>query len=99
MSSRELRPNIRTADPTLRPQQQLSVLGVSNVILRNRRLVLLVTLGVVIIGILRAVLAPRVYSSSASFIPVGRKAPSPVSGIAAQFGISVPSTDNQQSPD
>jgi len=99
MSSRELRPSIRGADPALRHQQQLSVLGVTNTILRNRRLVLLVTLVVVMICVLRAVLAPRVYSSSASFIPAGRKAPSPVSGIAAQFGITVPSLDNQQSPD
>lgn len=99
MTSRELRPTIRTADAASRHPQPLSILGVTNVVLRNRRLVLIVTLAVAVIAVLRAGLAPRVYASSASFIPAGRKAPSPVSGIAAQFGISMPSTDGQQSPD
>lgn len=99
MTSRELRPNIRTADAASRYPQPLSILAVTNVVLRNRRMVLIVMLAVAVLAVLRAVLAPRVYASSASFIPAGRKAPSPVSGIAAQFGISVASTDAQQSPD
>lgn len=99
MTSRELRPTIRTADAASRHPQPLSILGVTNVILRNRRLVAAAIVVVAVIAIPRAVLAPRVYASSASFIPAGRKAPSPVSGIAAQFGISVANTDAQQSPD
>lgn len=99
MTSRELRPNIRTADAASRYPQPLSILGVTNVVLRNRRMVLIVVVAVAVIAVLRAALAPRVYASSATFIPAGRKAPSPVSGIAAQFGISVPSMDAQQSPD
>lgn len=99
MTSRELRPNLRTADAGSRHPPPMSILGVTNVVLRNRRLVLVVTLLVAVVAVLRAVLAPRVYASSASFIPAGRKAPSPVSGIAAQFGISVAGTDGQQSPD
>ena len=99
MTSRELRPNIRTAETATRYQEPLSILGVTNVVLRNRRMVILVTLLVAIVAVLRGALAPREYASSASFIPAGRKAPSPVSGFAAQFGISVPNTDAQQSPD
>ena len=38
--------------------------------------------------------------SSATFIPAGRKTPiQGASGLAAQFGISVPGSDPQQSPD
>jgi uncharacterized protein involved in exopolysaccharide biosynthesis len=99
MTSRELRPSIRTADAASRHPEPLSILGVTNVVLRNRRMVLIVILAVAVIAVLRSALAPRVYASSASFIPAGRKAPSPVSGIAAQFGISMPSVDGQQSPD
>src|SRR3954468_10013112 len=99
MSSRELRPSIRTAEPASRYPQSLSILGVTNVVLRNRRLVLAVVLAVAVLAVLRAALAPRVYASSASFIPAGRKAPSPVAGIAAQFGINMATTDAQQSPD
>jgi uncharacterized protein involved in exopolysaccharide biosynthesis len=99
MTSRELRPTIRTADAASRHPEPLSILGVTNVVLRNRRMVLIVILAVAVIAVLRAALAPRVYASSASFIPAGKKAPSPVSGIAAQFGISVPNMDAQQSPD
>ena len=99
MTSRELRPAIRTADAASRHPQPLSILGVTNVVLRNRRMVLAVILVVAVLAVLRAALAPRVYASSASFIPAGKKAPSPVSGIAAQFGINVAGTDAQQSPD
>ena len=99
MTPRELRPAIRPADATTRPAEPLSILGVTNAVLRNRRLVLGVVFVVFVLTVLRVLLAPRVYASSASFIPAGRKAPSPVSGIAAQFGIAVPATDAQQSPD
>src|SRR5438128_1203269 len=99
MTSRELRPTIKTRDATSRYPEPLSILGLTNVVLRNRRIVLGATILVALIAILRAGLAPRVYASSASFIPAGRKAPSPAAGIAAQFGISVPGNDAQQSPD
>src|SRR6266850_3586884 len=99
MTPRELRPAIKTVDATARYPEPLSILAVTNVVLRNRRLVLGVILAVAAIAVLRASLAPRVYASSGSFIPAGRKAPSPVSGLAAQFGISVPGADAQQSPD
>jgi uncharacterized protein involved in exopolysaccharide biosynthesis len=81
------------------PAEQLSMLGVANVVLRNRRLVLAITLLVSIAAIARALLAPRVYASSATLIPAGKKGASAVSGLAAQFGISVPGGDVQQSPD
>src|SRR6266550_1306976 len=99
MTSRELRPSIRSADAASRYPQQLSILGVTNVVLRNRWMVLGIVLAVAVIAVLRAGLAPRVYASSGSFIPAGRKAASNISGIAAQFGLSVPGADAQQSPD
>ena len=75
------------------------MLGAVNVVLRNRHVVAMTVLLVVVLTVLRLLLAPRVYASSASFIPAGKRAPSQVSGIAAQFGIAVPSSDAQQSPD
>jgi uncharacterized protein involved in exopolysaccharide biosynthesis len=77
----------------------LTLLGITNVVLRNRRLVLAVVLLVTVVAVLRTAMAPRTYSSSATFIPAGRKAPSAASGLAAQFGISVAGGDNAQSPD
>lgn len=81
------------------PRQSLSVLGITNVILRNRHLVFAITVAIAFFALVSAVLAPRVYVSSALFVPAGKKVSSPASGIAAQFGISVPGSDAQQSPD
>jgi uncharacterized protein involved in exopolysaccharide biosynthesis len=99
MTPRELRPAIRSADTPTRSHEPLSILGVANVVLRNRHLVAVTVLVVVVLTIVRVFFAPRVYASSASFIPAGKRAPSPVSGLAAQFGIAVPNSDAQQSPD
>lgn len=79
--------------------EPLSVLGVTNVVLRNRRTVVAVTLVVAVVASVLALMAPRRYSSTASFIPAGRHAASPAAGLAAQFGISMPTGDAQQSPD
>ena len=40
----------------------------------------------------------RHYKSSATFMPQSRRAPSALSGIAAQFGVAVPTQDGPQSP-
>jgi uncharacterized protein involved in exopolysaccharide biosynthesis len=52
-----------------------------------------------LVAVIWTAMAPRVYVSSATFIPAGRKGQAQASGIAAQFGINVPGTDPQQSPD
>jgi len=59
MTSRELRPTIKTRDATSRYPEPLSILGLTNVVLRNRRIVLGATILVALIAFLRAGLAPR----------------------------------------
>src|SRR5450759_695308 len=99
MTSRDLRSSRRTPDPQAPYPGPLSILGVTNTVLRNRRLVVGVMLLFALIAVVWTALAPRVYMSSATFIPAGRKTPlQGASGIAAQFGISVPGADPQQSP-
>jgi uncharacterized protein involved in exopolysaccharide biosynthesis len=41
---------------------------------------------------------PRTYTSRSSFMPQARKASSSLSGIAAQFGLAMPTADGSQSP-
>src|SRR6476469_4714828 len=98
MTSRDLRSR-KAADPAALYPEPLSILGVTNVVLRNRRLVVGVVVTIVLIAIVWTALAPRVYVSSATVIPASRKAQSSTQGIAAQFGINLPGADPQQSPD
>jgi uncharacterized protein involved in exopolysaccharide biosynthesis len=44
-----------------------------------------------------ALLRPRTYTSTASFVPETNKAPTALAGIAAQFGVTVPSQQNTES--
>lgn len=99
MSSRDLRSSRRPTDAAAPYPEALSILGVTNVVLRNRRLVLGVMMLIAILAVVHGALARRAYVSSATFIPAGRKAQSPGSGIAAQFGITMPGVDAQSSPD
>jgi uncharacterized protein involved in exopolysaccharide biosynthesis len=80
------------------PDDEVSLLGVLNVALRYRTMVLgtALTLAVVTGAIL--LLMPRTYTSSSSFIVQSRRQPSTVSGLAAQFGLSLPNADPSQSP-
>lgn len=82
----------RPSDP-----QALSLLGLVTIAAQHRISILrwaVVTAAVVsLVGLLR----PRSYTVSSSFVPQSRRAPSGVSGLAAQLGISVP-TDPGQSP-
>lgn len=79
--------------------EPISILGVTNVVLRNRRLVFGIMLLVTVLAVAWKVTARRMYVASASFVPAGRKAASALTGLAAQFGVAVPGGDLQQSPD
>jgi uncharacterized protein involved in exopolysaccharide biosynthesis len=79
-------------------RDDLSVVGVLGVLLRYRYLILAgVTIGA-LLGVTIARLARATYTSGASFMPHGRKAPTSLSGLAAQFGLAVPINDGAQSP-
>lgn len=65
---------------------------------REMRLIAGVALATVGVAALIIFLLPRSYSSETSFTPQGRKLPSNLSGIAAQFGVNIPAGDASESP-
>jgi len=75
-----------------------SLIGLANVILHERLLVG----GIGGLGLLVAVsltlLQHRSYTVGSTFLPQSRRTPNTLSTIAAQFGLSVPVTEGNQSP-
>lgn len=73
-----------------RGPDEVSVVGLLNVLLAERRL--LATMSLVGLALLVGigVLATRQYASSAVFMPQSRQAPSNLGGLATQLGISIP---------
>jgi len=94
-----------SADPLMCDQPEAgssgqTLLHVGTVLLRRRRWVFGIPflLATAVVGI--GLVLPRQYSASASFAPqAGPGALSRLSGIAAQFGLSVPTDDAAQSPE
>lgn len=84
----------RPADP-----DEISVLSLVNTILRHRGLVV----GVAVVSLLTLVgltlLGPRTYVSSSAVLPRSRNVASNLAGLAEQFGLTVPMTENTESPD
>ncbi len=78
--------------------EEVSTLGLAIVVLRYRALVLLTALLAVAIVVPVTLLLPRTYTSESSFMPQAKKSPTSLSGLAAQFGFSLPATDPGQSP-
>ncbi len=64
---------------------------------RRRRLVLL-ALGTAIAVAGTLMLRPRQFTAQASFMPVGRRQPTSLAGLAAQFGVALPASETAQSP-
>lgn len=81
---------------------ELPVLDLVNALLRRRRLVAwtaaVVTLLAVAPTIVNFALNRRMFRSEALLTATGRRAPSSLSGLAAQFGVAIPGTDATQSP-
>src|SRR5579859_4384772 len=76
----------------------VSLLEVATFLLRHRRLTLWApVLAALIVGIALSFTAVT-YTSSASFMPQQSNLPSSLSGLAAQFGVTVPGNDQQDSP-
>jgi uncharacterized protein involved in exopolysaccharide biosynthesis len=76
----------------------VSLVGLMTPILRHRdliaRVMAVVFLGVVLVAVLR----PRSYSGTASFMPQSRRMPSSLAGLAGQFGFALPLDEPTQSP-
>lgn len=76
----------------------LSLLAVANVVLRRRRLVVGTAFLLVLAASVFTLLQPRLYTSSASFMPQARRSANGTGALAAQLGLSVLSNDATQSP-
>lgn len=78
--------------------EDVSLLGGVNVVLRNRWLIfgmgVLLATALVSIGLLRR----PTFTSEASFVPQFRRGAANMSGIAAQFGLTVPGQNGDDSP-
>jgi uncharacterized protein involved in exopolysaccharide biosynthesis len=74
-------------------------LGLVNVLLRRRSLLIVVPLVLLVAAATYRLLQPRQYTATAAFMPQRQSASPPgLSGIAAQFGITMPNTDRAESP-
>jgi uncharacterized protein involved in exopolysaccharide biosynthesis len=80
------------------PEEGLSFLGLANLLLRHRRLIgALALLGLVLLPAITLIF-PRSYTSASVFMPQTRSAASSLSGLAAQLGFTLPSTESGQNP-
>ncbi len=81
------------------PADEISLIELINVVLKNRRMVVVTPLIVFVLVVAYAFLQPRTYTSSASFTPQSSAgSQSMAAGLAAQFGVSLPGSENAQSP-
>lgn len=80
------------------PEQEVSLVRLVNTLLRQRALILGCALVAFLATETLRLLAPRSYTVRSSLLPQSRRVPSSLSGIAAQFGLSVPGTEATQSP-
>lgn len=79
------------------PREETSLLGFLNVVLRHRRVIALCALvGGLILGV-SALNSPRMFMAYASFTVRGARAPSQLSAVAAQLGLTMGSLDENQS--
>ncbi|MFC1628389.1 Wzz/FepE/Etk N-terminal domain-containing protein [Gemmatimonadota bacterium] len=80
-------------------EEETSLIEYINIVLKNRRLVLLIPLIVFLLIVGYTFIQPRTYSSYASFVPQSPASQSSLtSGLAAQFGISMLAGEASQTP-
>lgn len=79
--------------------EEVSLLQLTNVLLRHRRLVVLAPVVVGFLVVVFTLLGPRSYTSTASFTPEsGGDQAGRLSGLASQFGVQVPTGSAGESP-
>lgn len=80
--------------------REVSVLAFLNIFLRQRWVVVTSTLAVASVVSVVSLALPRTYSSAGRFLPEADNSNlTRLSGLAAQFGLTVPGTAGQQSPE
>lgn len=79
-------------------EHTVSFVALVNGLLRHRFLIFGLGLLFLVVTGVRGLLAPRTYTTTASFITQSSKAPGNLSGLAAQLGVNVPAADAATSP-
>ena len=78
--------------------EDVSILGIVNAVLRRRWVILTAVIGVTALLVGFALVRKRVSISTSSFMPEQQRASTSLSGIASQFGLSIPSQQGSESP-
>lgn len=85
--------------PYERPPEEITLLQLGNVLLRHRYLVVVTPLVVAFLVVAFTLAFPRTFTATASFTPeASENQAGRLSGLASQFGISVPAGEAGQSP-
>jgi uncharacterized protein involved in exopolysaccharide biosynthesis len=75
-----------------------SAVGLAVVLLRQRFVMARIVIIAILIGVTVALLQERTYTAESIVIPQGRASITPMSGLAAQLGLAVPSSDPASNP-
>jgi uncharacterized protein involved in exopolysaccharide biosynthesis len=74
------------------------LLPLATTLLRARRLVARLALLGAVLGLATGLVKGRTYTAHAAFMPQSRRTNASLSGLAAQFGLALPTADGTQSP-
>ena len=88
--------------PPRRPDpagSEISLIRLINIVLDYRSLVAATALGLFFLVVVVTLLLSRTYTVTSSFTPQSERMPSSLAGIAAQFGVALPSADAGANPD
>jgi uncharacterized protein involved in exopolysaccharide biosynthesis len=86
----------RRSDPA---GSEISLIRLINIVLDHRKLVAATSLFLFLLVVIVTLLLPRTYTVASSFTPQSERASSNLAGIAAQFGVALPSADAGANPD
>lgn len=90
----------RAGDSPPRDSDELSLIGVINILLRHRRVVVLAPLATAALLVGLALISPREYTATATFLPQSAESQiSRFAGLAAQLGITIPRETSAESPE
>ena len=78
--------------------QPITLLTLVNAILRQRRLILAITLLAALVALVKALTSRQQFVATASFSPSSTSATSSINGLAAQFGMDISNDVSSQSP-
>lgn len=79
-------------------EDELKLITVANILLRHRAGIVVFAMLLSLAAVLIAAFGPRLYTSTASFLPQGGQAASPRSGLAAQLGVDLGGSNQGASP-